>query len=276
MKKIIISIVSNVIVASLLAVTVFAFTSLSNKGEEDTSELDQLLANTKGENGHFSVSSLNYQKLFSDFSPENLNAIMDVFDKIIDENETVEIACTLTTFRYFRNNGIEMPKELAKLDPIYGIYNEHDVKNSEIATVSTDMDRNALKYAMLISVYALHFPENVCYGAPFEMKNSILQDGLSSSCKLVISFDYKDYGYEDIRSYFTDVKTGKIFPGEKTYYISETEIDIISSAENRRAQSNGISGDYAPNLLEELNPNCKRICNEKKNCFSTVDRPLEN
>lgn len=267
MKKLIVSIISIVLVASLLSVAIFAINSIgSPKDITELSEMEQLLASTKGENGHFTTASLSYKEVFSDFSPENLDAIMAAFDKIIDENETVDIACTITTYMIFLAYEMEMPEELAKLnpDPRYGVYTEHDTKYAEIAEVSTDglstdMQRNALKYAMLISVYVICFPENTCYYAPYEMKDSIVQCAYSMNCDIVVSFDYADYGYGDALTYHRDARAKKVEFGRNTYTFSAREIDVYSIVEYNEISLNDVPNDSQTNLLERYNPDCIRV-----------------
>lgn len=203
----------------LTTVTVWGLTLTMEKSAYDTI---CELAETK--DGVFSVSKLDQKEIFFDLSQENLNEIFSAFDIILEKNDKVEL-----------DGGSFVKDVLRKTE-----YIEKDGK----IIVSTDADSNKLKYAMFASVFIQNFPDNT---RPFytEEEKRMMSHVIIGS-DIIISFDYKDFGYKNTDEYFNDKRnTSEI--GEKTYRLSSSEIDMYAVKGN-------YYGSPTENVLSMLNP----------------------
>jgi len=203
----------------LTTLTVWAFTMTVEKSTYDTI---CELAETK--DGVFSVSKLDQKEIFFDLSQENLNEIFSAFDIILEKNDKVEL------------DGGSFVKDVLR--------NTEYIEKNEKIIVSTDADSNKLKYAMFASAFIQNFPDNT---RPFYTEEEKrMMSHLIIGSDIIISFDYKDFGYKNTHEYFSDKRnTSEI--GEKTYRLSSTEIDMYAVKGN-------YYGSPTENILSILNP----------------------
>ena len=167
MKKIIISIISFAVVTSLLAVAVFAFTSLGQVEADDNSTLKpstyEILSQiAETEDNTFTVSKYNQREIFSDLSSENLDQIFQALEIVISKNDVLEFSNELFFVQLFAGARAEYEEtnlyvmgEDGRPDEVYG---------GGKVTVSTNQDPTTLKYAMLAKIYLENFPDAAMFG----------------------------------------------------------------------------------------------------------------
>ena len=236
MKKIVIPIVLIVIALIASSIAIFAFTLQEDAIVEKLDTVETLSKVATSENGNFSIVKLNQKEIFYDLSAENLANIMTAFDVIIDKNEVIELTDEYFVHYLLYNNDIE-----------------HDYP-ADVITVSTDIDKDILKYAMFTSVFLENFPETV-----FRFYDSRLFDELGAPSgkrnnRIAISFDFIENGYDNAFDYISQFYVGNITElGDKTFLLSYDDPDIYIWNDNN-------SIFPSPNLLEFMSDSdCSRI-----------------
>jgi hypothetical protein len=242
MKKLIISIISVAVVASLLAVAVFAFTSIGSVDADDNATLKRstyeiLSEIAETEDNTFTVSKYNQREIFSDFSPENLDQIFQAFDIVISKNDVLSFEDSYF-FRYAlaANSGMT--------------HDDYYVENGKMI-VSTKINPTNLKYAMLATVYLENFSDYVSISPSDEF---IERCNYNVEPILAVSFiDYEKYGFESIDGYREARNAGEIKFDESALFVMRSfDIDIYNYALVK-------ADAKTPNLLEKYNPVPNRI-----------------
>ena len=209
MKKLVIPIVLIIAVLLTSSVLVYALTLQEDATVENLNTIETLTQDATSKDGIYSITKLNQKEIFSDFSTDNLANIMAAFDIIIAKNESIELSDEYFIYYLLYKNGIELDYPI------------------DTITVSTDIDKNLLKYAMFTSVFLENFPENV-----FRFYDQRLFDELDAPTgkrdnRFAISFDYDENGYMNAFDYISQYYVGNITElGQKTFLVSYYDPDI--------------------------------------------------
>ena len=115
--------------------------------------------------------------------------------------------------------------------------------------VDTSEDRNKIKVYMLISVYLEKFPEATTTALLGRDPHSI--NHLVSRMVYYVSFDYAEYGYDNVIDYIRAYREGKCELGENTYVIDVTSIDMYCMKCGMKYDD---QLNFNPNLLSFVNP----------------------